>query len=162
MWERGRGGEGIPKIADFGLALALEGRENLTQSGVIVGTPAFMAPEQARGQRALVGPATDVHALGVTLYVLLTGRQPFAGDDPMRVLNEVTSTEPVPPSRLLRRVPADLSAVCMKCLEKEPAGRYKSAAELADDLRRFLADEPVRARMPGPAARAARPWPCCW
>jgi serine/threonine-protein kinase len=146
----------VPKLADFGLALLVEGGEQLTGTGQVVGTPAYMAPEQARGERARVGPATDVHALGVILYQLLTGRVPFPGDDPVQVLLAVTTTEPPPPRRLRPQVPRDLETVCLKCLEKEPADRYPSAGALADDLGNFLEDRPVQARRPSVVQVAAR------
>jgi serine/threonine-protein kinase len=146
----------VPKLADFGLALLVEGGEQLTGTGQVVGTPAYMAPEQARGERARVGPATDVHALGVILYELLTGRVPFHGDDPVRVLLAVTTTEPPSPRRLRSQVPRDLETVCLKCLEKEPADRYPSAGALADDLGNFLEDRPVLARPPSVVQVAAR------
>jgi tetratricopeptide (TPR) repeat protein len=137
----------VPKITDFGLAKLLDGSagEN-TRSGVVVGTPNYMAPEQALGRNQDVGPGTDVYALGVLLYQALTGRQPFRGETAMDVLLAVTNTEPVPPARLQPKVPRDLDTICLKCLEKQPRQRYASAAELAEDLRRFLHHEPILAR----------------
>jgi serine/threonine-protein kinase len=145
----------VPKVTDFGLAL-LEGGEPLTSTGLVMGTPAYMAPEQAHGDRARVGPATDVHALGVILYELLTGRPPFHSDDPMTVLMAVAAADPRAPRRLRRQVPRDLDTVCMKCLEKEPGKRYPSAAALADDLARWLEDKPILAQRPGFMQVAAR------
>src|SRR5262249_26773250 len=128
---------GTPKIADFGLAKKLD-EVGLTQTGAVLGTPAYMAPEQARGQKAQLGPACDVYALGAILYECLTGRPPFVGKDALEVLQQVLTDEPAPPSRLRGKVPWDLETICLKCLEKDPSRRYASAAELADDLRRFL------------------------
>jgi WD40 repeat protein/serine/threonine protein kinase len=146
----------FPKITDFGLARPLAGDPGLTKSGILVGTPGYMAPEQATGTNALVGPATDVYALGVMLYELLTGQLPFQGDSALEVLRAVTSVEPVPPRRLQPGVPRDLEAIVLKCLEKEPGRRYPIALELADDLRRFLNDRPVKARRPSAAERLRR------
>ncbi len=148
--------ECVPKITDFGLAKRLEDGPAQTASGALLGTPAYMAPEQAAGERAKVGPATDVYALGVILYELLTGRPPFHGDSALEVLWRVQEQQPLPPSRLQPGLPRDLETVCLKCLEKEPGRRYGSAAALAEDLRRFRAGEPIRARPPGPWERAAK------
>jgi WD40 repeat protein/tRNA A-37 threonylcarbamoyl transferase component Bud32 len=146
----------IPKISDFGLARPLEGDEGLTKTGVLLGTPGYMAPEQASGTNALVGPATDVFALGVMLYELLTGQPPFQGKSALEVLKAVTSAEPVRPRRLRPGVPRDLEAIVLKCLEKEPGRRYPLALELAEDLRRFLDDKPVKARGTSAAGRLVR------
>ena len=137
--------EAVPKIADFGLAKHLGQDSRLTQTGNILGTPSYMAPEQVRGQNDRTGPATDVYALGAILYEALTGRPPFLADTCNEVMNQVRELDPVAPSRLLPRVPRDLEVICLKCLEKEPARRYASAADLADDLRRSLAGEPIQA-----------------
>jgi WD40 repeat protein len=145
-----------PKITDFGLAQPTEGGLTLTHSGFLVGTPGYMAPEQAAGQRALVGPATDVYALGVVLYELLTGRLPFPGDSALEVLRAVTSDEPVRPRRLRPRLPRDLEAIALHCLEKQPGRRYPSALALADDLRRYREGRQVAARPVGAVARLAR------
>jgi WD40 repeat protein/tRNA A-37 threonylcarbamoyl transferase component Bud32 len=148
----------LPKITDFGLARPTEGGKTLTQSGFLVGTPGYMAPEQAVGsdRRALVGPATDIFALGVILYQLLTGQMPFQGDSTLEVLRAVTSDEPVWPRRLQSRLPRDLEAITLHCLEKDPARRYPTAADLAADLRRWLAHEPIRARRVSAAERFGR------
>jgi photosystem II stability/assembly factor-like uncharacterized protein/predicted Ser/Thr protein kinase len=127
--------DGVLKVADFGLAKCLDGPGGQTGSGVILGTPGYMAPEQARGQRSAVGPAADVYALGGILYELLTGRLPFEGETALDVLFRAATEAPVPPSRLRPGVPAGLEAACMKCLNKEPTQRYPSALELAEALR---------------------------
>ncbi len=137
--------ESIPKITDFGLAKRLGGT-GLTRTGAVLGTPCYMAPEQAAGKTELVGPLTDVYGLGAILYECLTGRPPFRADSELETGRQVVAQEPVRPSRLSPEVPRDLDSICLKCLEKEPARRYASAAELADDLRRFLDGQPVKAR----------------
>ena len=146
----------LPKITDFGLAQPTEGATTLTRSGFLVGTPGYMAPEQAAGKRADIGPATDIYALGVVLYELITGRVPFQGDSTMEVLRAVTSDEPVRPRRLQPRLPRDLEAITLHCLEKEPGRRYSSALALAEDLHRFQEGKHVVARPVGAAARLAR------
>jgi WD40 repeat protein/tRNA A-37 threonylcarbamoyl transferase component Bud32 len=157
----GEEGEGlsslVPKITDFGLAKLVgdEGKGEQTQSGAILGTPRYMAPEQAAGKAKEVGPAADIYALGVILYELLTGRTPFIGETSLEILMQVQTAEPVSPSRLRPKVPRDLETICLKCLEKAPGRRYASAGDLADDLQRFLSGEPIRAR---PLGKAARLW----
>jgi WD40 repeat protein/tRNA A-37 threonylcarbamoyl transferase component Bud32 len=148
----------VPKITDFGLAQRTEGGATLTQSGLLVGTPGYMAPEQAGGsdRRALVGPATDIYALGVILYQLLTGQLPFKGETTLEVLRAVVSDEPVRPRRLQPRLRRDLEAITLHCLEKEPNRRYPSALALAEDLRRFQEGRQVTARPVGWGARLAR------
>jgi eukaryotic-like serine/threonine-protein kinase len=147
---------GTPKITDFGLARRLEHGAGLTLSGAALGTPSYMAPEQARGQRDSIGPATDLYGLGAILYEILTGRPPFRSDTPAATLQQVLSEEPVPPSRLNPRVPRDLDTICLKCLEKEPRKRYATAADLAAELGRFLEHKPVLARPVGPLGRLTR------
>jgi serine/threonine-protein kinase len=147
--------EGTPKISDFGLARRRDDAE-LTQSGTPLGTPSYMAPEQAEGKRQEVGPAVDVYALGAILYECLTGRPPFLAATAAETLRQVVSQEPVPPSRLNQQVPRDLETICLKCLQKNPASRYASAQELADDLHRFLDGKPVLARPVGLLGRLGR------
>ncbi len=149
---------GNPRVTDFGLAKKLAEDSGLTGSGQIMGTPSFMPPEQAGGKRGEVGPLADVYALGATLYALVTGRPPFQAATAMDTVIQVISDEPVPPRRLNPTIPLDLETICLKCLEKEPARRYASAASLAADLRRFLAGEPVLAR---PIGTPARLWRWC-
>jgi eukaryotic-like serine/threonine-protein kinase len=149
---------GIPKIADFGLAKRLEEESGTTRSGTILGTPSYMAPEQAEGKIKEVGPLADVYALGAILYELLTGRPPFRGDGMWETLNLVRTTEPVPPTQLNPKVPRDLETICLKCLQKEQSRRYPSASALAEDLRHFLAGEPIQAR---PVSAVERTWRWC-
>src|SRR5271165_997591 len=148
--------DGTPKVTDFGLARRLEGDGGLTLSGVPVGTPSYMAPEQARGNKQAIGPATDVYALGAILYELLTGRPPFRAESATATLQQVLTDEPVSPTRLNPQVPRDLTTICLKCLSKEPHRRYASAAALAEDLRRFLRGETIAARRAGRLERLAR------
>jgi formylglycine-generating enzyme required for sulfatase activity len=149
------GAEKVPKITDFGLAKRIdaEARE-VSQSGVIMGTAAYMAPEQAAGKVRDTGPAADVYALGALLYECLTGQPPFTRPNTLDTLRQVLNEEPVAPSRLAPKVPRDLETICLKCLRKEPARRYASADDLADDLRRFQAGEPILARPVGAVERA--------
>jgi len=137
--------DGTAKISDFGLAKRREAAGQ-TQTGQIIGTPAYMAPEQARGESKSVGPAADVYSLGAILYEALTGQPPFRSEAVMQTLQRVLNDEPVPPRKLVASVPADLETVCLKALRKEPKDRYATAQELADELDRFLHEEPVRAR----------------
>jgi tetratricopeptide (TPR) repeat protein len=146
--------DGTPKITDFGLAKQLDRRTLPTDAGAILGTPNYMAPEQASGRGEEVGPLADVYALGAILYELLTGRPPFLGENPFHTLAQVCTHDPVSPRRLQPTVPRDLEKICLKCLEKEPRKRYASAADLADDLGRFRNGEPVRARLITPVGRA--------
>ncbi len=148
--------EGIPKVADFGLAKRIGSDDGPTQSGQIMGSPSYMAPEQARGDSRHVGPEADVYALGAMLYVMLTGRPPFKGDNPMETVRQVVEEDVVPPSRLSPRLARDLETICLKCLQKSPSRRYRSARELADDLGRFLAGEPIAARQTPPWVRLVR------
>ncbi len=150
---------GEPKVMDFGLAKR-DGAD-VTTTGAVLGTPAYMAPEQARGETKAVGRAADVYALGVILYECLSGSVPFQGRDPWSVIRQVISTEPEPVTRRVVGIPRDLDLVCRKCMEKAPCDRYESAAALADDLQRFLTGEPLRGPRTGvwySARRSARRW----
>jgi serine/threonine protein kinase len=135
--------DGTPKISDFGLAKRLDTGEGLTHSGDILGSPAYMAPEQAGGKVRNIGPETDVYSLGAILYTMLTGRPPFLGLTVVDVILHVLSQVPIPPRRLQPLVSPELEAICLKCLEKAPHQRYASAAELADDLENFLHGKPT-------------------
>jgi WD40 repeat protein/predicted Ser/Thr protein kinase len=139
-----------PRVTDFGLARQLDVRSDLTLSGQALGSPGYMPPEQSLGRHAEMGPASDIYSLGAVLYHLLTGRPPFQGDTLHAVLFQVQTVEPVPLRRLNLSVPLDLETICQKCLEKDPKRRYATARELADELDRFLRDEPIRARPIGP------------
>src|SRR5262249_53922828 len=145
-----------PKVTDFGLAKKLDVPAGLTASGAIVGTPSYMAPEQAGGKGKQAGPAADVYALGAILYELLAGRPPFKAQTPLDAVLLVVSDEPVPPRRLVRKVPRELETICLTCLDKEPGRRYGSAEALAEDLGRFGRGEPVVARPVGPVGRALK------
>jgi eukaryotic-like serine/threonine-protein kinase len=141
--------EGVtPKITDFGLARSLRDQSGLTKTGFVVGTPEYMAPEQAVGDPGLMSPAVDVYALGVILYQLLTGQPPFRGESPGAVLRASATDPPVAPRRIKPHVPRDLETIALKAIEKEPTHRYRTAAALSEDLRRFLAREPILARPP--------------
>ena len=149
--------DGQPKVSDFGLAKQLD-EAGRTHTGQILGTPRYMAPEQAGGNNKQVGPHTDVYALGAILYEFLTGRAPFRAVSVSETLELVRTQEPVPPSRLQPSTPRDLETICLKCLQKEPARRYASAAALADDLQRFLDGRPITAR---PIGTPERLWRWC-
>jgi WD40 repeat protein/tRNA A-37 threonylcarbamoyl transferase component Bud32 len=152
------GAERVPKITDFGLAKRIDAEaRDVSQSGVIMGTAAYMAPEQAAGKVRDTGPAADVYALGALLYECLAGRPPFEGTLHV-VLASVLNDEPVPPSQVVGKLPADLETICLKCLEKEPGRRYGSAEALADDLASWQRGEPIRAR---PGGRLERGWRWC-
>jgi serine/threonine-protein kinase len=155
--------DGVPKIADFGLAKYLHPETQTapagpTHTGAILGTPSYMAPEQAEGSIRDIGPAADVYALGAILYEMLTGRPPFRGTTVLETLEQVRSAEAVSPRRLQPGVPRDLETIILKCLQKDPRKRYATAALLADDLRRFLDDRPILAR---PVSTTARTWRWC-
>lgn len=158
--------DGVPKITDFGLAKRLEedderapgGSSAQTRTGAIMGTPSYMAPEQAWGKTGEIGPLADQYALGAMLYEMLTGRPPFQGANPLETLEMVRKQDPVPPSRLNPKVPADLETICLKALEKEPARRYADVSTLADDLQRFIEGRPIEAR---PVSAPERAWRWC-
>jgi WD40 repeat protein len=140
--------DGRPHVTDFGLAKRIEAERSLTESGMLVGTPSYMAPEQASGKTGAITTATDVYGLGAVLYALLTGRPPFRGETVLDTLTAVKEREPERPSGANRRLDHDLETICLKCLEKEPQRRYASAEALAQDLERYLQDEPIRAHRP--------------
>jgi tRNA A-37 threonylcarbamoyl transferase component Bud32 len=140
---------GIPKVTDFGLAKRLDVAGGLTQSNVILGTPEYMAPEQAGGRSRDIGPAADVYALGAIFYELLTGRPPFQGPTPLDTVLRVVADEVVSPRKVWAKTPRDLEAVCLKCLQKKPGERYRDCLDLAEDLRSYLDGEPVGVHRPG-------------
>jgi WD40 repeat protein len=147
--------DGTPKITDFGLAKKV-GEEGRTATGAVIGTPSYMAPEQAGGKIKDVGPLCDIYALGTILYECLTGRPPFKAASPLDTILQVVNDEPVSVTQLNNKVPKDLETICLKCLAKEPAKRYQTAVALAEDLRRFQAGEPIQARPVGTLERAAK------
>lgn len=137
---------GEPKVTDFGLAKPIADSQRLTLTGQVVGTPSYMAPEQAAGRSNEIGPSSDVYSLGAVLYELLVGRPPFRASTPLETMLQVLESEPAPPRLLNAQVDRDLQTICLKCLEKHPAARYASAQALADDLRRYLEGETIAAR----------------
>jgi serine/threonine-protein kinase len=145
-----------PRITDFGLAKRFAAGSETTFSGAVVGTASYMPPEQAAGQGAEVGPASDVYSLGAMLYELVTGRPPFRAETPLETLRQVRDCLPASPRALNPKLPQDLETICLKCLAKEPRQRYATARELAEELRRFVAGEPIHARPVGPVTRLAR------
>jgi tetratricopeptide (TPR) repeat protein len=146
--------EGHPHVTDFGLAKWVEADVEMTASGAILGTPAYMSPEQANGRRGSITTATDVYGLGAILYALLAGKSPFGGESVIETLDAVRTRLPEPPTRVNRRTPRDLETICLKCLEKDPRRRYPTAQALADDLRAWLASRPIAARPIGATERA--------
>ena len=149
--------DGAPKVADFGLAKRLDSTESQTMTGVVVGTPGYLAPEQASDTKK-VGKHTDVYALGCILYYLMTGRPPFKGPTPVETIRQLLFSEPLPPSQLQEALDKDLETICLKALEKEIPKRYATAGELADELQRFIEDKPILAR---PITRWERIWKWC-
>ena len=145
-----------PRIVDFGLAKLTDSATDATRDGAVLGTPSYMAPEQARGETAKIGPATDTYGLGAVLYELLTGKTAFSADNDLEILQRVANAPAPLPRSLNREIPRDLESICLKCLEKEPHRRYPTCSALADDLHRFLSRLPVRARRPGPSERLLR------
>lgn len=148
--------DGTPKITDFGLARHFEGDAPLTLTGLQVGTPSYMAPEQASGRADALGPGVDIYSLGALLYEMLTGRPPFRAETALETQRQVIEDEPAPPSRLNSKVPHDLETICLKCLEKDSRRRYTTAKELAEDLMRFDRGEPIAARRIGPLGRVLK------
>ncbi|MCA9261384.1 MAG: protein kinase, partial [Planctomycetales bacterium] len=147
----------IPKLADFGLAKLTDQHEHeATRTGAVLGSPSYMAPEQAFGHAKSVGPAADIYALGAILYDALTGRPPFQSPSVLETLEQVRTQEPIAPARLQPSMPRDMQTICLKCLEKDPVRRYESAAALYEDLQRFLRHEPIHARPTSVAVRVAR------
>ena len=142
-----------PKLIDFGLAKVVEGEQQETRSGMLVGTPGYMAPEQAGGRASQVGPAADVYSAGVILYELLAGAPPFQGENDLQTLRRIAEDEPLSLRKARPEVPRDLQAICFKCLQKRPPDRYRTAGELAADLDRFLAGQPTVARPVPPTTR---------
>lgn len=145
-----------PMLIDFGLAKLVDGDAAQTATGLVLGTPRYMAPEQATGRAKAAGPAADIYALGVLLYELLTGRAPFEGSDSADTLRRLLTDAPRRPRQVHREIPRDLEAICLKCLEKSPQRRYRTAGDLADDLGRSLAGTPTIARPMGTAERVWR------
>src|SRR6476619_7046415 len=148
--------EGEPHLTDFGLARLVESESSVTQTLDVLGTPSYMAPEQALGNNAAVSSATDVYGLGGVLYHLLTGQPPFAGGATYETIKLLLDTEPKQPRLLNPKIDRDLSTICLKCLEKDPKRRYASALALAEDLERWLKHEPIRARRTGVFARGGK------
>jgi serine/threonine protein kinase len=148
--------ERVAKITDFGLARKLDTCSEQTRTGSVLGTPSYLAPEQALGQPRLIGPAADVYGLGAILYECLTGRPPFKGATVLDTLDQVRSQEPVAPRRLNPAVPLDLETICLKCLHKDPRKRFATCGDLADDLARHLNGEPIRSRPAGVMERGLK------
>jgi serine/threonine protein kinase len=148
--------DGTPKVSDFGLSKRLDANESVTGTGAGMGTPSYVAPEQASGATQAATPLADIYSLGAILYECLTGRPPFRAATAAQTLRQVLEEEPVPPRRLNPALPRDLETISLKCLRKEPGQRYASAAALADDLKRFQAGEPIVARPVGWSERIVK------
>ncbi len=148
--------DGIPKIADFGLARHVQCDHRITVTGMQLGTPSYMSPEQTIGVFDSVGPSVDIYALGAILYEMLTGRPPFRAETILETQRQVINVDPVPPARINASVPRDLETICLKCLNKQPSRRYATAGELANDLQRFLRHEPIHARTVSRSERTLR------
>jgi eukaryotic-like serine/threonine-protein kinase len=148
----------VPKITDFGLARQLDHESEYTKTGDVLGTPSYMAPEQAAGNTHDAGPLADVYSLGAILYAVLTGRPPFMAGSLVETLKQVLEQDPAPPSQINSGIDKDLETICLKCLEKDPARRYATALELVDELDRYLTNQPIQAR---PIGRLARGWRWC-
>lgn len=138
--------DGRPRVTDFGLAKRMDGNSDMTYSGQILGSPGYMAPEQASGKNHLVDHATDIYGLGAILYALLTGKPPFSANNMLEAIDQICTVNPVPPRKLNWSVPRALETICLKCLHKTPAARYRSMKEVASDLESFLRHEPIRAK----------------
>ena len=147
---------GEPQVADFGLAKLSKQDTVLTLTGSVLGTPAYMSPEQASGNQTQISTSSDIYSLGAILYELLTGRPPFQADTPLEMLKRVTEDSPPPPSTLVKKIPSDLSTITLKCLEKDPTRRYQTADDLADDLDRFIQGRPILAKPPNTSYLVAR------
>ena len=152
------GPDGKPRLMDFGLAKLIDGNQDLTSTGQVMGTAAYMAPEQARGSRTVVDPTIDVYSLGATLYRCVTGRPPFQASTTIEVLRQLNEDEPVSPRRLNQEIDVEIETLCLKCLDKEPSRRFQSAGELAAELNRYLNREPIQSR---PISVLSRTWRWC-
>src|ERR1044072_8364260 len=148
--------KGEPHLTDFGLARLVESESTMTRTLEVLGTPSYMAPEQAAGNNAAISSVTDVYGLGAVLYQVLTGQPPFAGGTTYETIKLVLNTEPRQPRQLNPKIDRDLSTICLKCLDKDPQRRYPSALALAEDLERWLKHEPIRARRTGIFARGKK------
>jgi len=147
---------GVPRVTDFGLAKRVDSDNQLTQTGQVLGTPAYMPPEQALGKTGDIGPPADIYALGAVLYAMLLGRPPFQAASPLETLRQVVDQDPVAPSKLNREVPKDLETICMICLQKKPDARFQSVQQFLEELNRYYRGEPIKSRPIGRVEHAAR------